>query len=345
MKKLNYTSVSTIAVGILVVLMSMPVLGTGVGHAAPNPNAKSKLEISSIPLSTNELPNNTPNVTLGKLQLSVTGHPVIISELVLDMELALTASSTADLTDITSITLSDQTEQLVSGPFDVINGSAHLTDPFTVPVGDFIYTLRGTVSRDLKTGDTLRIQLDPRKVFASVRPLPHKPFLISELVFRGASLIVSMASTPVSQTVATGTTQFHAADIVFDTSASGHDARITKITLTLLTISPAYPANVQNCKFYDNGVLVPIVSRVITYSGTGTTPGGSATIVNSLFPGIIVGRGTTKTIGVRCDIGSASGGSFSIGVDANAVTAIDQSASTIEETVIPSTGQEMSIGL
>ncbi|OGY90760.1 MAG: hypothetical protein A3B30_02425 [Candidatus Komeilibacteria bacterium RIFCSPLOWO2_01_FULL_52_15] len=345
MKKLNYTSVSAITVGILVVLMSMPVLGIDAGHAAPNPNAKGKLEISALPLSNNETPNNTQNITLGKLQLSVTGRPVTISELVLDMELTLSASSAANLSDITSVTLSDQAGQLVSGPFDALNGSVHLTDPFTVPVGDFIYFLRGNVSRDLETGDTLRIQLDPRKVLASVQTLPHKSFLVSELVFRAASLVVSMAPTPLSQGVATGTAQFHAADMIFDASTSGHDARITQITLTLRTMSPAYPANIQNCNFYDTGVLIPIASRTIIYSGTGATAGGSASSINSFFPGIMVARGNVKTIGVRCDIGPVAGGSFSIGIEANGVIALDQSASTIEETIIPSTGQDMVIGL
>jgi hypothetical protein len=148
---------------------------------------------------------------------------------------------------------------------------------------------------------------------------------------------VSVSTLPISQTVVASSTQFEFARYIFDASASGENIRVTSIPLDYTSNSPA---DLMNCKLYDSSTALTTGSNI-----KNPTAAGANTFTFD-GTGLIVPKGTAKTVSLRCDIVSNATSSYQWGLDGTADTAFTgasgvTSGQTIEEVFTDANGQVM----
>ena len=157
------------------------------------------------------------------------------------------------------------------------------------------------------------------------------------MTVKAATVAVSVSATPIAQQVVSGGSQFTFANYQFDGTASGEDVRFGSVGLDYEAVSGS-ATNLTNCQLVDG-------STSITTGGNLVNPTASAnsttfTIDNA---GLIIPKGTVKTLALKCDIAGGATGSYKWGI-ASAPTGTGQTSgqsATVTATV--STGQLMTL--
>lgn len=306
---------------------------------------------------------NLANQPLGAFTIDVKGEAISVGRMGFNITLG-SEGTNDDVDDITNVIVVDESGTIVAGPVDGTaadssnttgsgDGSVVFTDTVTFQPGLKSYILKGKIGTDIDNNVTVIASTTPSADFATVRglitgnsitPSPTSALTFSTMTVKTGSLAITTSNVPIAQTVIANTKQFEFARYVLDSTASGEDVRLTTIPLvygpTLEASSAA--TDLTNCKLYDGSVAVTNGSNVVN-----PTAAGSGTSFTFDGTGLIVSKGTSKTIGLKCDIKGGAAGAYYWGLDdaqASSFTGATglTSGQTIVETMTESNGQKMS---
>lgn len=288
------------------------------------------------------------NVDLGAFTFEAKGEPIQVSNSVIHF----TFTGTGTSSNITSVRLVDSTGATAAGPKDPASGIVTFTDTWTIPVGVHTYKVQGKLSTTFVTNDTVVVSIVPGNMTAkgestgkSITPTPSSAVTANTQTVRAAALKVSVAPSPIAQNVVEGINGFLFAKFQYDASNSGEDIRVTSQALTFTTSAAADADNLNTCQVFDGTTALNTGSNVHNPSGNaaGADPTGTLTFDNHL----IIPKGTTKTVDVKCNIstGFAADDTIAIGIAAAQDTAATgvTTGTTVTETLTASVGQVMTI--
>ncbi|MFH1226145.1 MAG: hypothetical protein V1684_02600 [bacterium] len=302
-------------------------------------------------------------VLLGAFDFVVQGEPVNVAAIVVDFD----HTGTGSTSDITNITLAKADGTILAGPVNgtdettvhvatldgTRDGYATFSGTVTFPVGTTQILVKGNLNTDFAADDTLRAGFNTpaTKVTSvtggttgnSITTAPASQVWGNTMTTKSGSLTVTVAGTPVAQTVVRGITGFTFANYVFDASASGEDIRVTAFELQQVVDAAANDSAVTSMVLYDESTALNTGSNVLNPDGGATTNTYTVTLDNYL----IIPKGTQKTIALKGNISgtATAAGTQQWGVEASAtVTATGVSTGqTITVTTAVQAGQAMTI--
>jgi len=264
------------------------------------------------------------------------------------------------------VTLVDQNGTVVAGPVD---GSASdsantagsgdgviiFTDTVTFPVGVNTYSIKGKIGTDIDNNVGILASTTPSSDWATVKglttgntitPSPSSALTGNTMTVKSGALTVSVSSVPIAQTVIAGSKGFEFGRYILDATASGEDIRVTTIPLAFENAG-GNRTDLTNCQLH-NGTDKTAASLTTGSNVKNPASGDTASSTTLTFDGtgLIVSKGTTKTLSLRCDIASGSTGIYYWGLDSGQQTNYTgatglASAQTITETLNDSSGQAM----
>ena len=304
------------------------------------------LTVSKKILSSTYVTEGSTQTVVGAFNFRAQGEPIIITSIKFDVETSTSAGA------ITNVTIYDENGAVVAGPVDPSTGSdpdtVTLTDTWTVPTGEHVYTVKADLDSNWSSGDTVYMQLDTPDVDITskgevtnnaITESPTSAVAADTMTIRVGKLNVSTLNTPVAQTVVVGSNGYTFAQFVLDASASGEDVKVTQLSIRHSTTAANLHQDISGMKIYD-GALVLNLNDV--ESGDATTV-SNATSTIDLDTALIIPKGTSKTLVLKGDIsGSATGGHEFSMVGTSALVAYGNSTgNSITETITNSDGQLM----
>lgn len=271
---------------------------------------------------------NLPNQALGGLLIDVKGEDVTVAAMNFDLSIVDDTDNGAsiDTNDITNITLVREDGTVVAGPVDGVaggNNAIRFTDTVTFKPGRMVYTLKGKVGTDVGSNDTYAASTTPGSDWTTVRgvtsgvtitPTPASAVTMSTMTVKAAALTVSLApatqetsnASSTAQTVVSGTSGYKFTDYVLDASGSGEDIRINAVQLRNTFSSSNTADDLTNCTLYDGASALNSGSNVVNPSNSDTSP---ANKTFSLDTGLIIPKGTIKTLSIKCNLVSGANAS------------------------------------
>lgn len=290
------------------------------------------------------------NQPLGGFEVEVKGEPVSVRQMI--FSIAVT-SSTASSSDMTNISMVDQNGSIIAGPADGAltastgpNGTVTFTDTVTFPVGKTTFTLKGQMGSTFASNDSVVISTTPSSQWTGVtgqstgNTISLSSFGLATantMTVKTGALAINVSSQPSARNVIAGSKGFEYARYTLDAGQSGEDVKLTSFiastTLTTITAS-----QLSNCNLFDGDVN--------TTNGTNVTvaAGNNTFVFNN--GGLIVPKGTQKTLSMKCDLSSAvTSGTVNWGLADTSSTYTSATAigsgQTIAETMTASFGQTM----
>jgi hypothetical protein len=123
------------------------------------------------------------------------------------------------------------------------------------------------------------------------------------MTVKGGSVLVSLSTTPASQNIVAGASGLLIANVLLDAGQSGEDVRTASVPLFFT--STGAPSNVTGCSIWDGATQLTTGSRVVNSLTSGAKT--NFTLDNILR----ITKGTSKTLGVKCNLSSAATSSSS----------------------------------
>lgn len=308
---------------------------------------------------------NVPNQPLGGFQIEVRGEPISVGRLVFHVQIVDNSSvSSSTPADLEQVTLVDGNGAVVAGPVDgstissslagtgvsTIYGSLTFSDTVTFPIGITKLQLKGKLTTDFASTDTVIASTSPGTLFTTVTgqntnttvtPTPSSAVTGSTMTVKSSALSVSVSSQPTARNVIAGSQGFEFARYIFDASQSGEDIRVTSIPLALYTVTVA-STNLTNCQLFDGATAVTSGSNLVN-----PTANASTTSFTFDGTGLVISKGSSKTISLKCNVSTAAtSGTVQWGLDSGqqsdyaAATGLT-SGQTVTETLVDSLGNIM----
>jgi hypothetical protein len=299
---------------------------------------------------------NVADQPLGAFLVTVKGEDVSVGRVGFNVSFD-TIDSGEDVDDITNVVLVDEGGNVIAGPVDGTaadsantsgagHGSVVFTDTIIFPVGENIYQLKGKVGTDLNNNSTVQASTTPSNDFATVTgqitgntitPSPTSAISLNLMTVKTGALNLSVSSVPIAQTIIAGASDFLFANYVLDATGSGEDIRMTSIPLEYNVGGGGSASDVTDCKLSDG-------SSVVT-SAKNPTAAASGTSFTFLGGGLVIPKGTAKTLTMTCDLITGATGTYEWGIDGAQTTFTGAtgltSGQTIVETITDSEGQLM----
>ncbi len=263
----------------------------------------------------------TPNVTnqiLGGFDVNVSNEGISVSS----MNFFVATSSTGSGL-ITNATLSDMNGVVVAGPVDATYNAASgkqkitFTNVVTIPTGSHTYTLKGKLPGSFANNGTLTASTNPSSDWTGVTgqtshasiTLPNNTVTMSTATIQSASLSIAMSANPPSNNVVPGASAVTFANVQLNAIQSGEDVRITALQLSFAGIG----ADLTSCQLFDAASALNTGSRILN------APSTSAANVVAFDNPLLVAKGTTKTLAVKCNISpsATNGSTYQFGVNSS----------------------------
>ena len=337
----------------------LPAAGTGWNSTDPRLSGYAvtidtgSLKIEPAATASNKIADGSTGQILGMFNFEAKGEDVSITSLGIKVTLS---ASVANVSDVTNITLFDENGSSVAGPIDPTGTSADITatstDTITVPIGVHKYTVKGDLSTDFVTGDTVLVKIKPSDITAkgvttgkTVTPTPASYQTSTTQTVQAGSIVVNVSTSPVAQTIVAGTTGFTFANIVLDAQGSGEDVRVTQIKSAMHTTGLAYPALISGLKLYDGS------TELLTSNDpdpTNVTAAASATSTFTFVNALVLPKGTSKTLALKGNISkSVTSGTVKLGIQNDATNAVSatgkDTGTSLDPTYSYSDGQAMTL--
>ncbi|OGZ09191.1 MAG: hypothetical protein A3D67_01640 [Candidatus Lloydbacteria bacterium RIFCSPHIGHO2_02_FULL_51_22] len=301
----------------------------------------------------------------------VKGEPISVSQMIFKFTLTSGDGATTEtFADITNVTLSDQNGAVLAGPNDGsgtdgigVNGSITLSDTIVFPVGITNVMLKAKLGTNFGNNDTVQASTTPNSTnFGTVTgqvtgntitPSPTSAVNGPIQTVKAGSLTISVSSQPSERTVIAGSSQFEFARYIFDAGASGEDIKVTSVPLYFDTAAAGAAGtrtDLSNCKMYDDAVVLNSGSNILNPSTSDTA---STTTMTFDGTGLLLAKGTAKTLSLKCDIktgvtnrywwGIDNGGLEGTAANSSNMTSASgvTSGQTIAESIIDENGQRM----
>ncbi len=295
---------------------------------------------------------------LGSFDFVVAGEAVNVASMVVNIA---TTTSTNNGGGLTNIVLTKADGTILAGPVDSTYSSsavqlATFSGTVTFPVGTTQVLVKGNLGTTWSANDTIIVSFSTAasKVTSitggttgnNITATPASNVLANTMTIKAGSLVVSVAGTPVAQTVIRGITGYTFANYIFDASASGEDIKVTTIALQDTEGAGASGAELTTMQLWDGTTALNTGTNVVSPSD-GTT--GAVAYTFTLDVPLVITKGTSKTVALKGNIvGNASSGSTNThgwGLIASAAVTATGVSTTLDvaETVNAATGQLMTI--
>jgi hypothetical protein len=303
---------------------------------------------SDTAVSAQNIAVNLQNQPLAGFKVEVRGEPVTVAKMVFNV------TAVGDqVSHITNVSLVDQNGSVIAGPVDgsgaAQNGTLTFTDTVTFPVGTTNFSLKGKLSTDFVSNDTVQASTTPATQWTtvtgvttgkSVTPAPASAISGNTMTVKAGALAISVSSQPTARYVIAGANGFEFARYVLDAGQSGEDLRVTSLPLRL-TYATISASNLTSCQLFNGATAVTTGSNLKNPS----VASGSDETFTFDGTGLIVPKGTAKTVSLKCNLStSAASGSVSWGIASIALTSSISgvtSGQTITVNPTPSTGNTM----
>ncbi|OGN27178.1 MAG: hypothetical protein A2941_03310 [Candidatus Yanofskybacteria bacterium RIFCSPLOWO2_01_FULL_49_17] len=278
---------------------------------------------------------NLASQPLGAFSIEVKGEPVQASRIGFNFTLGSDSNESggdADINDITSVTLVDENGAVVAGPVDgtaandhasvtgVSDGAIVFSDTVTFPVGIKIYKLLGKVGTDIESNMTITASTTPQNDWAgtvrgtvsgtTVTVSPNSILTLPIMTVKSGAMTVTVASSPIAQTVIAGVSQFTFSNYIFDATGSGEDVRIASVPLANFATGGGTYSDLVTCGLFDGATRVTSTK----------SPSSAASTTSFTFSGggYTVPKGTAKTFALKCDLiaSAAADSKYQWGIDA-----------------------------
>ena len=258
---------------------------------------------------------------LGGFKSIVVGEPVTARRLGFNVDLGQEGASD-DVDDYTNVEIVDESGRVVAGPIDgsaadsvytagAKDGSLVFTDAVTFPVGTHHYFVRGRAGTDLDFNSTVQLSITPSTDFAFVRgtvtdkqvtAAPASAITMAKMTVRGPYLKVSIKS--LTLTNIAGARLALMGKMSLDATASSEDIRLVYGTTRLTSENGAVANKIHNLSFYDGSTPVTTGANLVQPQEDGYQ--------KSTFDGtgIIITRGTVKTVRFYADISANATGTY-----------------------------------
>ncbi|MDD5547579.1 MAG: peptidoglycan-binding domain-containing protein [Candidatus Pacebacteria bacterium] len=302
---------------------------------------------------------NLADQPLGGWTVDVKGEPISVASMVFNLGITdADSGSEAHVTNIDNIKLVNAAGTVLAGPKDVAavsdysirSGTVTFTDTITFPVGMTYLTMKGKLSVDSATdafenNDTVRASTTPQTDWtAATGQTTGKAITISPnsaisgniMTVKAATTTLSVSSVPIAQTIIAGSKAFEFARIIVDTSSSGEDIRFTSLPLEY---NGTTATSLTNCQLYDGTTSLTTSSNI-----KNPTARASATSFTFDGTGLVVTKGSSKQLSVKCDLSASdTSGIFQWGLDAAQTYSATglTSGQSAGFTVVSSVGQAM----
>ena len=293
---------------------------------------------------------NSSDQELGGFTVDAKGEKIAVASLVFTVA---TTTGTGDPGLLTNVSIIDENGFKVGGPVDatdptVTDGNQTLTftDTITFPTGIHSYKLVGKVPSSTGNGMTYVVSFTPSTAWTNVTgqttgntitPAPASAVTLSTMTVRGGSLTVSVSTQPTAKTIISGANELEFARYVFNAGQSGEDVRLSSIPVYYDTTGTR--TDLTNCYLFDGTTKV---SDVLNPSTSDTASSTNITFAG----GIVIPKGTTKTLSMKCNIKTGVTTKYWWGLDTGQTTSYTgatgvTSGQTIAESMNESSGQIM----
>jgi hypothetical protein len=302
-------------------------------------------------ISAQNVAENVLNQPIAGFAVDVRGEPITVGtiKMVVNINSTTAAVGTADLTNLVLV---DQNGSILAGPKDGSNATADnetisFSDSVTFPVGITNITLKGKLGTDFANNDTVMASTTASGwttvtgdvTGKSITPTPASALNGPTMTLKAGSVTVSVSSVPLAQTVIAGAQQFLFANYIFDSTSSGEDVRVTSVPVVYGGDGSATANLTSGCQMYDGTTSVTTGSNVVN-----PTAFSSSTTFTFDGTGVILPKGTSKTLALKCNLASGAAGAYLWGLDSaqdpTSFTGVT-SGTTIAETLTESNGQTM----
>lgn len=300
---------------------------------------------------------NLANQPLGGFSVDVKGEPVSVGSIVFRILAVENSGSDVSAADITNVSVVKEDGTVLAGPKDLTGttqtGLLTFTDTITFPVGITNIKLVGKLGTDFANNDTVSASTTPSSNWTtitgqvtgnSITANPTSAVSGQTMTVKAGSFSVTAATQPTARTVIAGSTKFEFARYILDVTASGEDVRVTSLPLAYGTSGTA--TNLTNCQLYDgtdaNAPSLTTGSNVVNPSAV-----SSSTTFTFDGTGLILQKGTSRTLSLRCNVAVGTTGLYYWGLDSGqqgagytGATGLT-SGQTISEVFNDSNGQTM----
>ncbi|MBI1999530.1 MAG: peptidoglycan-binding protein [Parcubacteria group bacterium] len=276
---------------------------------------------------------NLADQPIAGFTVDVKGEPISVASMVFDFTLTGTASALG-LADVTNVILTDANGAVLAGPADgagatANSGSITLTDTVTFPIGITNIILKAKLGTDFVTNNTVAASTTPGSTSYwttvtgqvtgnTITPAPTSAITGATQTVKAGSFEVSVSAQPTARTIIAGARQFEFARYILDAGQSGEDIRVTSLPLYFDTNS-GDRTHITNCQLYDG--ITASASSLTTGSNVKNPASGDTASSTSLTfdgTGLILPKGTAKTLSLRCDIKTGVTSKYWWGLDADA---------------------------
>ena len=308
-------------------------------------NSSAKAPVANIAL-------NNPNTILGAYRTNIIGEPISVGSSVFRFTggtSGVLGAGTAS--SITNIRIEDSNGNIIAGPEDNVavagtQGKVTFADTIEYPVGPRDYVIKVNLSISTgtwATGYTLTASTTPSADWTTVKgvntgdtvTLSNGLVTLSQMTVRAGSLNVILSSQPAAQVIVSGLSDVEFARVFLDANSSGEDVRVSNVPMQLT--GSVVESNLTNCQLYDGSTSVNSNSVV---AGTAGTAGYTFTLNGS---GLVIPKGVTKTLSLKCDTQSGTTTTAIWGLlatDDASVTGVSTGTS-IAEAITTNAGQTM----
>lgn len=308
----------------------------------------SLLVSSSSKVPAGNIAVDVSDVTVGGFLFDVKGESVQVSS----FKITFTFTGSGTSSDLTGVKLFDASGAIVAGPKDPASGVVTWTDTWTAPVGENHYTVKAKLDTSFASNDTVQIGVDPddnltvkgQVTGLSITASPTTNVTSNTQTVKAGALAMSVSPTPFGQNVVRGINGYHFASFSFDAGQSGEDARVTSVKIRDTLSAAGVGDEINSCVLYDGATALNTGSDVVNPSDpSGTTNDLTFTLTNNL----IVPKGTSKKVDIKCNISSnaASNSTHQFGLNDTTGSSVAGAltAQAITESVTTAGGSIMTI--
>ena len=287
-----------------------------------------------------------PNQKIASFSVNVGNEPVTVKTIRFHFELG-GFNGPLDSNLLTGVTLVDAAGRVIDGPFDVRGTTDRVVDfgtvggssAITFPQGVSTYAFKATIPVTAGPRQTITVTTNlatdwniPKGTRSGkIVPLTGVVRLAPATV-KTPRLDLSLTSTG-DKTVLAGTANVSIESYLLDATESSEDARVTTFAVPFTPSNGGVAADLVGCALFDGATALttnpPVVEPVLGLTRfTLTRP-------------LVVAKGTSKSIALKCTVATSARGSYSFGLT-NSSIAIDMTTGTtnrpLDASITPTLG-------
>lgn len=281
-------------------------------------NAGTLTVTNDTAVSAQNIAINVANQPIGGFVVEVKGEPISVAQMVFD----LSNSNALSTVNVTNVTLVNGNGAVLAGPVDAVAGSVNaltFADTITFPVGVTKLQLKGKLGTSYSNSVTVSASTTPSTQWTTVTgqttgttvtPSPSSAVTGNTMTVKSAALTISVLSDPIAQTVVSGAQNYTFTKYQVDAGASGEDVRVASMLLDFSTSGTA--THLTNCQLYDGSATTGLNT-----GSNAVNPSAAASSTTFTFDSaLVVPKGTSKTLSLKCNISTSASGQFMWGVTA-----------------------------